>query len=227
MKTCLLALCAIGCGTTNSSNLLTKGISADITAKTDGSGVTNVVAELFNGYPDQLIFVDLQGSDMLVATHANSDQVMTKTQLLNIIEYSTSFPSGNEGDAFSVDLKRTVDAGAPSSMATLPAAFTIAALGSSSSRAQAMNVTWSPTATGDQMSWTVKGDCINDASGSMADTGTVTIAANTLIPKQGAATSCTATLTIIRSQPGTLDTHYMGGTIDGEQTRSATFTTAP
>jgi hypothetical protein len=229
MKNYLLVLpLAIGCGTTNSSNLLTKGISASITASTDGTGTTKVSASLFNGVPSQLIFVDLEGTDTLTATHGSSNQPMQKEQLGNIIVYSTTFATGNAGDSFTIDLMRTVDAGAPSSTTTLPAAFTLGTVATQASRAQAMTVTWSPTATGDQMSWKVTGTCINDANGSTVDNGTMTIAANTLIPQQGAATSCTATLTIQRSQPGTLDPHYgMGGSIDGEQSRTATFTTAP
>src|SRR5215471_11441254 len=99
MKNYLLVLpLAIGCSVTNSSNLLTKGISAEITASTDGSGTTKVSASLYNGVPSQLIFVDLEGTDTLTATHGSSNQPMQKEQLGNIIVYSTTFSTGNEGD---------------------------------------------------------------------------------------------------------------------------------
>lgn len=226
----VLLLVACGCGTSDSSGLLTKGMSAEISARTLGDGTTRVSAELFDGYPEQLIFVDLAAGDQLVATSGGTSMTLDKSQLLTIIEYSAVFPTGNEGDTFTVDLQRSVDAGAPSSTATLPAAFTLGQVAASSSRAAGLPITWSPSGSSDQMKWTATGTCIQDASGSIpGDTGSFTIPANSLVQPMGATeTSCEVTLTLARDRKGTLDRAYgKGGDVVGEQARTATFTSMP
>jgi hypothetical protein len=94
-----------------------------------------------------------------------------------------------------------------------------------------MTVTWAPSGSADLMSWNASGDCIQNASGTIADdSGSLAIPQNTFIKKQGAAIadSCAITLTITRARLGLLDTHYgKGGTISGSQARNVTFTSAP
>jgi hypothetical protein len=228
----LVMLCA--CGTTDSSALLTKGMSALMSASTTGNGMTQVSAELFDGFTDQLIFVDLKDGDKLVATGGGRSMTLGKTQLVTIIDYTAIFPTANEGDVFTIDFQRTLDGGAPSSTATLPAPFEIAPLPTTSqSRAAALSVTYSPTGTpGDNMHWAAKGDCISDASapiGGDPDPGAFTIPANTLVAAPGAtSTTCSVTLSVYRERSGDLDAHFAkGGSILGEQARTATFTSAP
>lgn len=224
-----LIVLACGCGTTDSSSLLTKGMSAEISAATHGDGTTLVSASLYDGYPEQLIFVDLAPGDQLVATAGGTSMTLDKTQLLTLIAYTATFQTGNEGDEFKVDFQRTVDGGAPNSTVTLPAPFTLGTAPTSASRAQDLTLTWSPSGSTDQMAWEANGDCIQTTSGSIpADTGTFTIPANTFVLPQGAAQQCQVSLTVLRKRAGSLDPAFgKGGDIIGEQERTAMFTSTP
>jgi hypothetical protein len=64
-----LVIFTAACGTEQSGSLLTHGMSADITASSDGT-TTNVIAELFAGDESQLIFVELSDGDQLIASRA-------------------------------------------------------------------------------------------------------------------------------------------------------------
>ncbi len=228
-KLALLAL-VVGCAKTESNDLLTHGMYAGITARATGNGTTTVTATLYVGDPINLNFVELTGDDELIATHESQDMVMTQVELLNIVSHQATFQGDTAGGTYQVNFRRTVDAGAPSSVATLPPAFTLAAPPTTMSRAAALTVTWSP-ATSDTMSWTANGDCIDPASGSITPgTASLTIDAGTLKKKQGQqiADTCAVKLDVTRSQIGTLDPHYgKGGSVSGEQLREVGFTSTP
>jgi hypothetical protein len=223
----LIALLA-ACGTSESGSLLTTGISAELSAVTTGNGSTRVVAELFEGSPNQLIFVDLQAGDTLVADVNGQAMTLAKVQLLTIIDYEAVFPTGNEGDEFTIDFQRMVDSGAPSSTATLPAAFALDPIATSYSRTAPITLTYAPSGTADTMGWQASGDCIQVITGALpSDSGTFTIPANMLTPTAGA-TSCTVTLSVMRDHEGSLDSHYgKGGSMFGEQVRTTTITSTP
>lgn len=224
----LLVILIAGCGTTDSGSLLTSGMSAEMSAVTQGNGSTVVTVELFSGNPDQLIFVDLTGDDQLIAKHGSDSQVMTETQLVTIVAHEATFPVGGEGEMFTVDFQRTIDDGAPMSTMTLPASFTLGTVPASASRAADLTITWSPGSL-DPITWRVEGTCIDTAIGNLtSDTGTLTIPANTVqkVQAQNVPDTCQATLTIDRVHPGQLDTHFgKGGQAQGVQERTATFTT--
>ncbi|MEO8841227.1 MAG: hypothetical protein ABI591_03565 [Kofleriaceae bacterium] len=228
MKLIPLIALLTACGTSESGSLLTTGISAEIGAVTTGDGSTRVSAELFEGNPDQLIFVDLQAGDTLVADVNGQSMTLAKAQLLTIIDYEAVFATGDEGDEFTVDFRRTVDDGAPSSTATLPAAFTLDPLAQSYTRTSAIPVTYGPSGTADTMGWQASGDCIRVISGALpSDSGSFTIAANMLVATAGA-TSCTVTVSVTRDRRGSLDSNYgKGGSIIGEQVRTAMITSTP
>jgi hypothetical protein len=227
MKFIPLLVLLTACGTSESGSLLTTGISAEIGAVTTGNGTTRVTAELFEGNPDQLIFVDLQAGDSLVADINGQSMTLSKSQLVTIIDYEAVFPTGNEGDEVAVDFQRSVDGGAPSSTATLPAAFTLDPIAASFSRASAITMTYTPSGTGDTMGWQASGDCIQVTTGALAsDPGTFTIPANMFVATS--ATSCTVTLSVTRDRKGSLDSHFgKGGSIIGEQVRTTSITSTP
>ena len=144
--------------------------------------------------------------------------------------HNATFQTDAEDDEFVVDFQRTLDDGAPRSVATLPAPFAIAAGAASTSRAAALDLDWSP-GSADQMSWSASGDCI-DSVGQVPvdDSGTTTIAANTLKKRAAAGTpdSCTVTVTMTRFRDGDLDPGYgKGGAAYGVQERTLTFTSTP
>jgi len=227
MKTSLWLILIAACGTSESSGLLTKGISAGISVTTEGDGITHVGAELFEGNPDQLIFVDLEPGDELVADSDTDSVTLVQSQLLNIIAYDGDLDGGDEGDEITIDFQRSVDDGAPASTATLPAAFTLDPIAATVSRAADLTITYGPADSDDDMRWEAKGDCIQTATGSIpVDTGTITIAAASLLASPQTA-SCAVTLTVTRERGGILDAHFKGGTIVGQQARAAVFTSAP
>jgi hypothetical protein len=203
-------------------------MSAEITAQSDGT-TTYVTAELFDGDPLQLIFVDLGSGDQLVAQYNGDSSVMEQQQLLTIIEYIATFDDTHDGDSFSVAFNRTLDGGAPNSTMTLPSSFELDPVPATVSRASAMSLSWSPTSD-DAMSWQIEGPCIETATGGVSsDTGAVTIPAAMVVLASGSTqTSCDATLTVSRTEPGTLDHGFgHGGNANGVQTRTTTFTTTP
>ena len=225
-----LALAA--CNKVDSENILSSGIYGSISARAAGAGSTTVSATLFLESPLTLDFIELGADDELVATQGATAKTMTETDVLNVVSYHATFPTEAEGTLFEVAFLRTVDAGAPSSTVALPAPLTLTVLPAPTvSRAAALTVQWSASAAGDSMSWSAAGDCIDSASGGIAgDPGTLTLPANTLVKRMGTmvADSCPVALTVTRRRDGQLDPGYgKGGTIVGEQTRQATFTSQP
>jgi hypothetical protein len=229
MKTITLVALLAACGTTESSSLLTTGIAADMSAVTTGDGTTRVTAELFNGSPDQLIFVDLQSGDELVAHTGSQSMTLAKAQLLTIISYEATFGTGDEGNEFTVDFQRMVDDGAPASTVTLPAPFTIDPIAASSSRGAPLTITYAPSGTSDPVGWQASGNCIGVATGAAAsDSGSITIPAGTLTVNTGSATSCVVTVSLTRARAGVLDAHFgKGGEIQGQQVRTTMTTSTP
>lgn len=230
-KLCLIALIATGCAKTQSDDLLTKGIYADLSAHATGTGSTTVYATLYVGSPVNLNFVELAGEDQLIASHGSEHKAMSQTELLNIVSHSAVFTTDDEGTQLAIAFTRAVDAGAPSSTMTLPARFTLGAAPSTASRAAAVTLTWSPAGTADAMGWDATGPCIANAHGTVAgDPGSVTLPAGLLVKPQGqnVADSCMVSFTLSRARPGALDPHYgQGGTISASQDRSVTWMSMP
>ncbi len=233
-KLALLALLVGGCSKSDSGDILTSGMYASISARAEGDGKTRVITSLYLGKPIDLNFIELTDGDKLVVRHASQEMIPTEGDLLNIVSYTATFSTDAEGEMFEVSFERTVDAGAPSSVATLPAPFTLTAPPATSSRAAAMTLTWSPLGSGNLMHAVIDGSCIDLLDVPITgDTGTVTIPAGMIkkrTPQQGQMIpdSCTAEFRIERSKPGTLDSHYgKGGLVTGVQARKATFTSNP
>lgn len=222
-----LVILAAGCGTTDSGNLLTRGMSAIMDVKADETQTT-VTAELFSGTPDQLIFVKLTDGDELQAFRGPQMETMIETQIATIVGYSAIFSGNDDTQPFTINFVRTVDAGAPTSMATLPPAFTMDPVPPSQSRAQSMSFSWSP-ATTDPMSYKIEGSCIQTSQNMVPpNTTAVIIPANGIQKMQGTniPDTCMATITVTRDGSGSLDPAFgKGGSMTAEQVRTAQFTT--
>jgi hypothetical protein len=232
-KLSLLALpfaTATACTTTESDNILTRGMYASISASADGTGNTTVSTSLFLGPPSDLIFIDLVAGDQLIAHHGSQSKVMSELIILNIVSHSATFPVDDEGALFDVELRREVDPGAPSSIATLPAPFTLGTVPPSVSRTAAFGVNWTGSSA-DPMRWSADGSCIEAASGLIGgDPNSVTMPAGTFQKRAGTniADSCEVKVTVSRERAGELDPAFEeGGKVTGIQTRSVTFTTTP
>lgn len=229
-KLMLVVLCA-GCSTVDSSDILTSGIHAELSAVSSGDGTTDVQATLYLGNPINLNFVDLTGDDELFALHGTQEKTMSELIVLNIVSHHASFATDAEGDQFEIDFSRTVDNGAPSSVATLPAKFTLTGPTAATSRATAIPLSWSPASTGDRMTWQANGDCIDVVGGNLSgDTGSFSVPADTLKKRMaaGVADTCMVTVSVRRSRDGDLDPGYgKGGAIAGVQVRTVTVMSTP
>jgi hypothetical protein len=227
----LMFATATACTTTESDNILTRGMYASMSATADGTGSTVVSASLYLGPPSDLVFIDLVAGDQLIAHHGSQGKVMSELILLNIVTHSATFPVDQADARFDVEFRRDVDPGAPSSTATLPAPFTLGTVPASVSRGAAFGVNWTGTASADPMRWSADGSCIEVAGGPIAgDPGSVTMPAGTFRKRAGTnvADSCEVKVTITRERDGDLDRAFgEGGTIKGIQTRSVTFTSTP
>jgi hypothetical protein len=226
----LSALAITGCAKTDSSDLLSTGIYAAISAKASGDGTTDVYTTLYVGNPLNLNFVDLTGDDQLVASHGSQEKVMSETILLNIVSHKASFPTDAEGDQFQVAFERSIDAGAPNSIVTLPSKFTLDPAPTTASRAANLSLTWAPIDSSPNiMRWELRGDCIENESQILAsDTGSLSIEANRIRKRMGemVADECPMTITVIRGRPGQLDPGYgKGGVVEGQQVRRVMLTT--
>lgn len=231
----LLAALAGGCSKSDSGDILTSGMYGSITARADGDGKTRVSTSLFLGSPINLNFIELSDDDKLVVRHAGQEVIPTEGDLLNIVSYTATFNTEAADAMFEVSFQRTVDAGAPSSVATLPAPFALTSNpGAEVSRAAAHVITWAPSGTGDGMHATIDGSCVDVVDLPISgDTGSYTIPANTIkrrTPQQGQTIpdTCSVEIRIERRREGVLDSHFgKGGSVQGIQARKESFTSKP
>lgn len=223
-------LCVAGCAKTESADLLTSGIYAAITARASGDGNTTVSATLYVDDPNQLNFVELTGDDSLIATSGAVHQEMRQSELGNIVSHTAQFTGDAEGTAYTVDLIRSVDHGAPATTMTLPAGFTIAPPPAAASRNADLQLTYAPAGTGDAMVWTIAGGCITTYEAHLTnDSGVVSIPAKLLAPIAGSeAATCSVAVTLSRQRAGQLDPGYgKGGTALAEQVRQVSWSSTP
>jgi hypothetical protein len=225
----LILLVAVGCTPTNSNTVPTSQLAAQITVSADGTGQTTVQTALFShasgSPPLNEDSIDLVDGDSLTASSDGSSLAMTQsfTTVVDEFTYSAVFPSDGPGESFSVVLTRTQDESAGPSTATLPDPFTLTAA-STASRSQPLTVTWSPSGTSDAISVAFVG-CGDATTGTIADTGTATFAADALTSSTSA---CSGYLTVTRSRNGTLaDAYGQGGAITASQVRTQTIATTP
>lgn len=222
----------VACESVDSSSVLTDGMYADMTATADGSGSSVVVAVLKVGGATSNTYVTIEGDDLLQAAVGETTEDMEMHTLGEYRDYSSTFAVDAEDSLFTVAFIRTVDAGAPASTMSLPAAFDLSGPASEDviPRDQDISFSWSPSGSSDNMSYRVTGECFFDAYVQVdGDPGTAVIPAGTLEPvDEENPAACEATLTLIRARPGSLDAGFgEGGTTNGRQVRSLTFRSDP
>jgi hypothetical protein len=229
-------LIASACTSLQSQNLKTSGMQAIIYVVADGSGSSKASAQLNvdNNITD---FVDLSGGDKFVASAGGQSQDMSRIALLGTVSYQSTFSGLDSGGTmYTIALQRTTDVSAPASTCTMPNQFSISAPTSTdvfSRGLQDIVVTYSNSGTADSMTWSAGGDCVRGMVGGTVsnDSGTFTIAKGTLVPINPPAqnpTTCVAHITLTRSRPGQLDSHYgSGGSITAQQVRTVNFSSTP
>ena len=238
-KTLLLLLTAsplalAGCSNSQSTDIETHGIYADLRATADGTGSTVLMAALKVGTSTSNDFLEVVGDDSLVGLHATASQPMAKQELLGAIWYTTTFAVDSSGAPFKISFNRGPShVSAPNSDATLPAPFSITAPagGATFSRAtDPIPLTWSASGGTDPMSYLISGDCIVAKSVTFpADNGTFTIPAGAIQPAANqTGTSCQIAIQLARDRAGVIDPAYgNGGAFTASQARKVTVLSAP
>jgi hypothetical protein len=207
---------------------------ARISATSDGTGETLVSTTLYLENPSSLNYIELEGDDLLTAYGPMGvEKIMRESQFLGVTRYSANFEIEDANSEFIVGLSRIVDDSAPDSRVTLPAPFYIdTADGQTYSRADSdVEIGWEAGLDGDDMDFSLNGNCIETVRGTMeGDPGLLTILGTEILLREGDAVedTCLATITITRSRPGVIDPNYgYGGDAYGYQIRDFSFTTAP
>lgn len=223
----LLLLNACTVETVDSKNVRTGGISATITANATTDAATTVTASLRVGGPSSNTVVDLSGGDKIFAA-AGDKRLEMVAEGSGI--YQVDFNTAAADTEFVVDLQREVDDDAPKSSGTLPAPFSFQVPTMSTSRAQAIEITWSPSGTNDDMSLEISGTCIFQRTIDIAgDTGSHTIEPGTLASVDpNKPETCDLNVEMKRTRKGTPDLAFdPQSSFTLTQTRTAKFTSAP
>jgi hypothetical protein len=215
----------VACESVDSSDVLTSGMYADLTAQTEGEG-TRATATLRVGGGTSNTFVRLGADDQLTVNLGETTLEMEEVSLGELYSYIADFDTSEPGSTFNFAFNRVVDAGAPASTATLPEPFTLTGPQPDavfSRTTQDISVTWENSNMGDPMEVRITGDCIMDATLAVAqDSGSFLIDADTLESFDGTVDqACDATISVYRRRPGTLDVGFgEGGLVYGSQLRT-------
>jgi hypothetical protein len=229
-----VVLCA-ACTSVQSADIKTAGMSAFMEVSADGTGQTRATAEIHvdNNATD---YVTLSSGDTLVASAGSQSQTMSQNDFLGTVGYLATFTDlDGDGTQYTIALKRTSDVSAPSSTCVMPKPFNITAPtanGTFSRSGADIMVTYDTTGTQDQMTWSAGGDCVKGmVDGTVSgDSGSFTIAKGLLVPTDASIQmmTCQAHITLTRSRPGQLDSHFgSGGNITAQQVRTVTFNSTP
>jgi hypothetical protein len=235
---CAIVAGSSGCTSIQSSDLKTAGMTATMTVAADGTGSTKATVAL-NVDNNPTDFVSLSSGDSLTATAGGSaSRSLSQDTVLGEIDYVASFSGeGGTGTPYLVAFNRSTETSAPVSECTLPEPFEIVqpAPGASFSRsASDLTIAYAPAGSADAMSYSVQGSCVSQVSGQTVagDPGVIVIPKGTLVAAssgQGGAQSgaCQVSITVVRQRQGTLDPHFAGGTIVGEQVRGVMVGSVP
>lgn len=223
----LLLLNACTVETVDSKNVKTGGISATITANATTDAATTIIATLQVGGTNSNTYVDLSGGDKIFVV-ANDKQIEMEAQGTGT--YQADVNVAAENTEFIVDLQRETEDDAPMSKGTLPAPFTFQVPNMTTSRAQELTITWSPSGSMDDMEAIVSGTCIFQRTIDIpGDTGSHVISPGTLIATNtDKPETCDLTVEMTRSRKGTADLAFdPDSSFILKQTRTGKFTSAP
>jgi len=227
----LLGLLAMGCKseeTTSSVNIRTGGIAALIDVYADSATKATVHVELKVGGSSSNTYVGLDNGDQLIATAGDQEKTLGTAD--GVGRYEAVFSDVAADTLFTVVLERPHDTTAADNSGTLPAPFDLDKPKADQSRKDDdLDVTWAPSGSDDGMDFDFDGSCIFPYSRSPSDSGSFTVAKDTLESTGGdKPEACQLTLKAQRSRSGSADAAF-----DSEsyfrlhQRRSTSFSSSP
>jgi hypothetical protein len=205
---CLVGLSALGCSkeTTSSSNIKTGGIAALIDVYADDDSSATVHVELRVGGSSSNTYVDLEGSDELLATVGDVTKTLSPR---DTGVYEASFDDVTEDTEFSVTLERPDDVTASNNSGTLPAPFALDKPAAEKSRADDdLEISWDPGSE-DEMTLELDGDCTFPFEKGVPDTGAYVLKAGDLESTGGDnPEACDVELEARRTRSGGADSKF-------------------
>ena len=233
----LLALAAlVGCDSDPTEEVESDAIYPDVTVAAASPSSATVTAILRIGGPVSQGYVNLGGDDSITAaTGAQTLELDEYEGVLGDTWYSADFGDGAENAAYTFSLELERGDSFPDSTVSLPRPFDLTAPAASAtvSRSSPMSVTWTDAGTSDTV-WidvfystclAFEGNIYYPPGG---DNGSTSIPTSALSPVQGEENAtCSATLRVVRSRPGSIDDAFDSGSIQGWQVRTVEITSTP
>ena len=231
----MLALGGCSAESTESSDVKTSGIYADLEVQVDGTGNADAEATLRVGGADSNTYLQLANGDTLTASNGVAAYTLTRRGSGDWVRYGSVLPDTPDDAQVTISLHRPADQDAPSSTVSLASAMTIAQPaqdGLTFSRfADDLVIAWTPVSSAQQTSLSIGGGCLQPFSRDVTGfNGTLTISAKFLIKSGGvgASNNCAATIRLERPRSGQVDPNYgKGGRIIGTRYTQRVFLSTP
>ena len=239
---CIL-LFLTACSSTDSNNVASEGVGANISVEAAGDGHSYVEAHLYVG-SGGLFHTDLQleNGDRLTVTAGEQTKILKEEHsFFGNYLYTTSFDVDDSETEFVVSFDRAVGTDATNSRVVLPASvdFTQPAVDEVFNLGEAIVIGWQ----GAKMTGTLGlsystscptlgGSSVFSGSRSISDSGTYTVSTENLLGPAAAETpggeTCTTYLNLTRSNTGQLDPNFgEGGKITAKQVRERRISIRP
>jgi len=228
-----LATSLSGCAKTDSDNIKTKGISAQIRV-TDQSADTSspavIEATLYSGAGIGGTQLELSDGDRLLAYVDGEHYTLRKADDLITTYYTVDIPNANVNTLYQVSFERDDDTSAPYSATTLPDEFEITTANNVQFYMDGEStITWAPQGDG-QMKLSADIECRGDGSlrfnrsDLFADDGSVSFSIRDWIgTTTHNYTSCSGEIHLLRQKTNSVDPAFgEGGSIIGQQERTIT-----
>ncbi len=235
-----------GCSNTDSENVTTQGMRADINVTAAGTGSTTISVDL--DFVDGGLTkedIELSTNDSLIATSGTSEKTLSKQSAISEISYETTFNTEAENTPFKVSLIRENGENAENSTVTLPAPFDLETPDDVNGGANTVaNIRWSNFGKTDSLSLDIDCLCkskvngvikdyyiVNTINDMSTDNGYAHIPITQLLDEVDPTQydmGCTIDITMTRSRTGELDENYGGGGyIKAAQVRETSFNYSP
>jgi hypothetical protein len=221
----------VGCSVVESQDIATDAMSAVYTAEATEQGAV-AMAVLRVGATHASTYVQLTGDDAISVTDGEQRVTLVESHIGNIYSYTAVMePIADEAELVFA-FERSVDAGAPDSRVSMPAAPTLTAPGEAYVFSRASDdivVSWEPSGSDDRVRVMLAGPCISDWSTESDDSGSVTIPADEIEAVAGSDdASCEVGINLYLERVGELDPAFgEGGDILARQLRGVEIVSEP